>query len=60
MLVIQDMDLGWDNVVALLPKGSTIEDYINWAVEEEADKTYLREMFAEGTLRATEQELIKL
>lgn len=57
VLLIHDLDLGWDNVVAVLPKGKTVEDYINWAVEEEADKEYLRKMFAEGTLRATTQSM---
>lgn len=57
VLLIHDLDLGWDNVVAVLPQGKTVEDYINWAVESEEDKEYLRKMFKEGTLRATTQEM---
>lgn len=56
VLVIQDLELGWDSVVAVLPAGSTIEDYITWACEgdenHEENREFYRDMFRAGTLIA--------
>lgn len=57
VLVIQDLELGWDSVVAVLPQGSTIEDYITWACDGDDEnldenREFYRKMFRDGTLIA--------
>lgn len=53
VLVIQDLELGWDSVVAVLPEGSTIEDYITWACDgDDENREFYRKMFRDGTLIA--------